>query len=259
MKQSIDDPQGYILKLRPLYIELFREAHAIVGNLELAEYTLKKAVYEAYLRRNEWRERMSFREGLQQTVRMVALSELGNIRSVGSFDGDWTPPEPAGEITSEQKTLYARLMRESDELVRTLMLYYGCGLRVSQIAQIMDEKPADVKEALFRFRRRLERSRVSHGGDRHVMEDSLERLLIMLLCAHSDDVPDSGVVFRAFERDADTAPRARKPVSHVLAALLICVGALLCALMFWLVAVLIEPANPMSLPANAPAQTEAAR
>lgn len=256
LKPTIDTPSGYIEKLRPIYVELFRMAHVIVGNLELAEYVLRKAVYEAYRRRGEWRERMSFAEGLQQTVRMVGLAELQSIRAVGSFESDWAPPELPPDADPDQRALLSRVQRESPELVRELMLYYGCGLKVSQIAQIMAEKPTDVKDALFRFRRRLERSRAHfQKGAKHAMEDQLERLLLALLGMPGEDVPDSGVVFRAFERDADAAPRARRPVSHLIAGLLVVAGALVCALMFWLVAVLIEPVNPLSIPANAPAQT----
>lgn len=240
-----------------MYVELFRMAHVIVGNLELAEYVLRKAVYEAYRRRGEWRERMSFEEGLQQTVRMVSLTELQSIRAVGSFESDWAPPELPPDADQDQRALLARVQRETPELVRALMLYYGCGLKVGQIAQIMDEKPSDVKESLFRFRRRLERSRVHfQQAAKHAMEDQLEHLLLTLLGVPGEDVPDSGVVFRAFERDAHAAPRARKPISHIVAALLVIGGALVCALMFWLVAVLIEPTNPLSIPATAPAHVE---
>lgn len=255
MKPSIDTPSGYIEKLRPMYVELFRLAHAIVGNLELAEFVLRKAVYEAYNRRVEWRERMSFAEGLTQTVRMVALNELSSIRSVGSFENDWVPPEIPFEASIDQRALMTRVLREPPTLIRELMLYYGCGLKISQIAQVMGEKPAEVKEALNRFRSRLERSRM-HKGGKHVMEDSLERLLILLLQSSDDDIPDSGVVFRAFERDADASPRGRMEIGRALAIGLVSLGALVCALMFWLVAVLIEPMNPAALPAAEPAITQ---
>lgn len=254
MKQSIDDPQGYILKLRPLYIELFREAHAIVGNLELAEYVLKKAIYEAYLRRGEWRERMSFREALGQTVRMVALAELAHIKGVGSFDSDWQPPVPMEDISSDQRQLYARLMRESTSLVRMLMLYYACGLRINQIAQVMATRPGEVRDALVRFRSRLERSRIKFGkSPKHQMEDMLEQLLLAMLQATDEDVPDSGPIFRAFERDAEGAPRARLSKSRVVATVLISLGAIVCAILFWVVAIIIDnhPVQPSAGPGAA--------
>lgn len=244
MKRSIDDPQGYIAKLQPIYIELFRTAHAIVGNLELAEYVLKKAIYEAFLRRGEWRERMSFREGLSQTVRMVALIELQNILSVGSFDSDWALPELDPEsLAPEQKLIYARLARESLELNRVLMLYYGCSLRISQIAQVIGKRPSQVRDMLYMFRSRLERSRLRFGEAKHAMEDSLERLLISMLQMPGDEVPDSGMVIRAFERDADAAPKARRSAGRIVAVVLCSLGAVACALLFWLVAVLMEPGS----------------
>lgn len=243
LKRSIDEPQGYIEKLQPLYNELFRTSHAIVGNAELAEYVLKKAIYEAYQRRNEWRERMSFREGLHQTVRMVALSELQNLRDAGSFDTDWEPSQPQQELTAQQRRVYQRLMRENAEMIRALTLYYACGLRVTQIAQVMRQKPQQVRDTLYMFRRRIERSRQAEQGGKHTMEDSMEQLLVMMLQSDGEDVPASGPIFRAFERDAAAAPKPRRSVGRIVAISLCSVGALLCAALFWLVAILMEPST----------------
>lgn len=259
MKPTIDDPQGYIAKLRPCYTELFRTAHAIVGNAELAEFVLKKAVYEAWQRRGEWRERMSFREGLSQTVRMVALAELQSIRSVGSFERDWSllTPDPAA-LTPDQRQIMTRLQRESPDLNRALMLYYGCGLRIGQIAQVMNKKPAQVRDMIYMLRTRLERSRMRIGGGKHLMEDNLERLLLAMLQQSGADVPDSGVVLRAFERDAAAAPKPRRSAGKIVAAAFIAAFAIVCALLFWLVAILMEPsARPVQDTALA-AQTQAA-
>lgn len=256
MKPTIDDPQGYIAKLRPCYTELFRTAHAIVGNAELAEFVLKKAVYEAWQRRGEWRERMSFREGLSQTVRMVALTELQSIRSVGAFDNDWSLLTPdAATLTPDQRQILTRLQRESPDLNRALMLYYGCGLRIGQIAQVMFKKPAQVRDMIYMLRTRLERSRMRIGGGKHLMEDNLERLLLAMLQLEGDDVPDSGVVLRAFERDAAAAPKPRKSAGKILAAAFIAVGAIVCALLFWLVAILMEPNTLPAEDATPTAQT----
>ena len=53
MRSKDGDPAAYLQRLRPLYVELFRMAHAIVGNVELSEYVLRSAIVEAYLRRRE--------------------------------------------------------------------------------------------------------------------------------------------------------------------------------------------------------------
>lgn len=64
MKRSIDEPRGFIERVRPAYDGLFQCAYVLTGNLELAEYVLRSALLAAYLRRGEWRERMSFQEGV---------------------------------------------------------------------------------------------------------------------------------------------------------------------------------------------------
>lgn len=41
MRPNLDDPQGYQVRLKPLYGEMFRAAYAIIGNRDLAEFVLK--------------------------------------------------------------------------------------------------------------------------------------------------------------------------------------------------------------------------
>ncbi len=240
MKRTIDDPQGYIDRLRGMYVELFRTAHAIVGNLELAEYVLKRAIFEAYLRRNEWRERMGFREGLSQTVRMVAINELQAIRGVGDFEFDWTMDALCGGQLA-QDALCARLLRENERTQRITVLYYGCNLRVAQIAQVMRLKPALVRDELTRLRTRLSRGGKWRAQGRHALESALETLAAQMLNQPGEEVPDAGQVYRAFERDAAGSPRARRSAGRIVAAVLCVLGALCCAALFWLVAVMFEP------------------
>ena len=255
MKIGIDEPQAYLSELAPIYTELFRESHAIVGNAELAEFVLKKATYEAWQRREEWQERMNFHEGLAQTVRMVALVELSSIKQIGSFELDWQLPvlDPQ-DISADQRQILTKLMREPLELTRALMLYYACGLRIAQVAQVLGKKVPQVRDMLYLFRTRLERSR-QRSGSKHLMEDNLERLLLSMLAADTGDIPDSGALFRAFERDAAFAPKPRMSKGKIFAAILGALGALLCALVFWVLAILMEPGT---LPPPAPDPTPAA-
>ena len=248
MKPGIDEPQAYLSKLAPIYTELFRVAHTIVGNGELAEYVLKKATYEAWQRRSEWQERMSFSEGLGQTVRMVALVELQNIKHIGSFELDWQlPPIDPQDVSADQRQILSKLSREGPELTRALMLYYGCGLRISQIAQVLGVRAAAARDMLYMFRTRLERSR-QRMGDKHHMEDNLERLLLAMLSLVAEDVPDSGALFRAFERDVAFAPKPRLSKGRVMGIILGALGAILCAVVFWVFAILMEPDMPVVEP-----------
>ena len=256
MKTGIDEPQVYLGKLAPLYIELFRAGHSIVGNAELAEFVLKKAAYEAWQRREEWEDRMSFAEGLGQTVRMVALSELQSIKGVGSFDKDWQLPQvDEQQLNAEQRHILTKLNRESPELLRALILYYACGLRVGQIGTVLGLRTGQVREMLYMFRTRLERSRL-RSGSKHMMEDNLERLLQLMLATDGPDVPDFGPLFRAFERDAALAPKPKLLKSRIAGLVLGGIGAVICGVAFWLVAVLMD-GGAAPIPPDPPAQIEA--
>lgn len=238
MKQAIDNPQVFAQKLRPLLPELFRTAHAITGNMELAEYVLRRALREAYLRRDEWRERMSFRDGLAYTVRHVAMVELKAIRGVGRYENDWRTGEPTGTLEPAERAIFDRLRREPMRVCRAMVLSYGCAFKPSQVAQVLQISPGEARALLTRLKSRVGRS--MRGRD---LDDQLERLAHRLLEYEDEDLPDSGVVLRAFERDAQGKEHARPRFRHAIARSLVVLGAILCALLFWLMAILLEPGN----------------
>ncbi|MDO4549402.1 MAG: hypothetical protein Q4D04_15030, partial [Clostridia bacterium] len=239
MKRSIDTPLGYLERLKPLYVSLFRMAHAIVGNLELAEYVFKSAIVEAFLRRGEWRDRMGFQDGLTHTVRAVALVELKAMRQAGSFDEDWELPLADGE--GQADGLYAKIIDESDMIKRMAMLYYGCDLTPRQLGMVMNMRPSDALRRMNRLQSRLLRS--SRGVARGQMEMLIEKKMMELLARPGDDVPEMGAVFRSFERDVDGAQKPRASAGRVVATVIKAVGAVVLALAFWLLAALIEPSN----------------
>lgn len=256
----MEEPGGYLQRLRPIYVRLFRMAHAIVGNLELSEYVLRSAIVEAYLRRKEWQGRMGFQEGLEHTVRGVALVELKRMRAAGSFELDWQMPAALAPEGMVPQTLWGRLQRESDTTQRIALLYYGCGLTQRQIAQVMRMYAPDVSGRLRRLGSRLLRSaRLSGQRGRRVLENHLEALMLGALSQPGEDVPEAGAVFRSFERDVEGAKRPRASAGRVVATVLKVVGALVLAAAFWLVAVLLEPTiSAPSGPTDAQTQTEIA-
>ena len=259
MKRQADEPARYLQGLKPIYVRLFRLAHAIVGNLELSEYVLRSAIVEAYLRRKEWQGRMSFQEGLEHTVRAVALVELKHMRLAGAFEEDWALPAcpPPGGATPQ--LLLGRLLRESESTQRVAMLYYGCGLTPRQIAQVMKMRSADVSGRLRRLASRLSRSaRLSGQHGRRVLDSQMEKLMLSALEQPGADVPEAGAVFRCFERDVDGASRPKASAARVAATVLKVAGALILAGAFWLLAVLLEPSLSSRSPSDAPSPTQIA-
>ncbi len=251
MRAGEGDSAAYLQRLRPLYVELFRMAHVIVGNGELSEYVLRSAIVEAYLRRREWQGRMGFQDGLEHTVRSVALVELKRMRAAGSFELDWTlPPCPSPQQPVDQN-LHGRFLRESEATQRIALLYYGCGLTNRQIAQVMRMGAAEVSGRLRRLCSRLSRSAHLTGQrGRRTLESHLEKLALSALNQPGEDVPEAGAVFRSFERDVDGAARPRPTAGRVLAAVVKVAGAVLLAAAFWLLAVLLEPSLSGVLPAD---------
>lgn len=245
-----DDPASYLERVGSIYVSLFRMAHAITGNREIAAYVFRSAIVEAFLRRKEWQGRMSFQDGLERTVRGVALAELKRIRAAGRFEVDWVLPEPAVQGSAlTRQALLRHLEKESDGIQRIAMLHYACQLSHRQIAQVMQMHTAEVSGKLHRLNSRLLRA-LKLGGQKGMrsLEDHLEALLLSALNREGEEVPEPGVVFRSFERDVMGATRPRTSLSRVMIALLKLLGALVLAALIWLLAVLLEPSPETAAP-----------
>jgi DNA-directed RNA polymerase specialized sigma24 family protein len=237
MKRSIDDPHSFIERVRPVYDELFQCAYALTGNLELAEYVLRSALLEAFLRRCEWRERMSFHEGIAYALRAVALTELKRIRAVGGYELDWSLPAGAN-LTHDEAALRDRLSRESVRTQRVTLLLYGCAMKPTQAAQALSLSVPGIREAQRRLISRFQRA-LRLG--RREMESRMESLSEKLLSSPCADAPGCGEMLRAFERDAQGQASRKTSAGHVAGMTFLIAGALLCAILFWLLTVLLEP------------------
>ncbi len=248
MKRSIDNPHGFIERVRPMYDELFQCAFALTGNLELAEYVLRSALLEAYLRRGEWRERMSFHEGIAYALRAVAMTELRRIRAVGGFEVDWTLPEGVN-LTGEEMALRSRVEREPLRTQRLMLLTYGCAMKTSQTAQALSLSVPGIKEGQRRLLSRLQRA---SGLGRREMEARMETLSEKLLASPCPDAPACGQMLRAFERDAEGQTGRKASAGRVASVTFLFIGAILCALLFWLLTVLLEPRSASPLPSPSP-------
>ncbi len=250
MKRSIDNPAGYLERLRPLYVRLFRVAHMIVGNLELSEYVLRSAIVEAYLRRGEWQGRMGFQDSLTHTVKTVALVELKGMRAAGSFETDWTFPVPELSDASQQ-ALLSKLLREEGPTPRIALLFYGADLGVKQIAQALELRVGDVSARLRKLDSRLMRSlRLKGRRAEKTLDEAMELLCRAALSVPGEDVAEMGAVFRSFERDVDGAKKPRASTARIAGTALKALCALVLAALIWLMAVLLEPKTVHTPPAT---------
>lgn len=248
MKRSIDEPRGFIERVRPAYDGLFQCAYVLTGNLELAEYVLRSALLAAYLRRGEWRERMSFQEGVFYALRVVALTELRRIRAVGGYEVDWALPSGADLLPAES-ALLGRLERESVRTQRLMLLLYGCGLKANEAAQALSLSVPGVREAQRRLLSRL--MRASKMGRRET-EARLESLSDKLLAVPCLDAPAFGMVVRSFERDAHGQTDRKASAARVAGTAFLAAAALLCAVLFWVLTVLLEPRTVTPATTSAP-------
>ncbi|MGJ4851146.1 RNA polymerase sigma factor [Bacillota bacterium Meth-B3] len=256
MKRPIDEPSGYLGRLRPIYVRLFRTAHAIVGNLELSEYVLKSAIVEAWLRRGEWQGRMGFQDSLMHTVRTVALVELGGMRGAGAFEVDWVFPEPMLDDAAH-RALLERLLRENGATQRVALLCYGADLSARQIAAVMQMRAGEVSARLRKLNSRLSRA-LKQGGRRGkpALEAQMEALCRAALGTPGEDVPEPGAVFRSFERDIAEARKPRASAGRVVGAVVKALLMLILAAAIWLMAVLLEPNVNRRAPRNTPPPTQ---
>ena len=249
MSKTYDDPNGYLERLKPMYTRLFRVAHAVVGNLELSEYVLKSAIVEAYLRRGEWQGRMGFQESLLHTVRTVALVELKGMRQAGTFESDWTFPMPTHIEDAHMNLLLNRISREPEAVLRIALLYYGCDFTLKQIAVIMEMRLADVQSRIRKLSSRITRAmkiRARQGS--MSFEERMVSLMTEVLLTPGEDVAEMGVVFRSFERDVEGAQRPRTSVWRFVDVGLRVIAVLFLVVVFWLIAVLMQPTGPMRMP-----------
>lgn len=249
---AVDSVQRYIEKLRPLCGELYRRAHVIVGNSDIAEFVLQNAIAEAYARKKEWQGKIGFREALTSSVREEALDELNRAMESGSYERD---PDDVmarslyGELPLEtadaaQQQLASRILREKPYLQRALMLKYGCGLSTKEIAFVLQTRHKEVSDALRLFAIRMDRALKKQNGPKGVLERRLVQLSEEALRRPGGDIPDVGTIFQFFDESMEKEKKAGARVGRAVRGILLALGALLCAFLFWLIAVLLEPHTP---------------
>ena len=245
MQQNPDAMRAFFSRVTPALPELFNMAYAICGNYDLAEYALTSTLIEAW--NGESHGGMGFREGLRNTLRRVAWeAALGERGSAAEKTWD-ALAEESGDI------LMRLLAAESAETRRVVALRYGCGFAPARIARLTGLSPARAKELLDRFGRAA--ARKLPVQERRRAEVRLMKAVRREFERAGEDMPSPGLIYRSFEAETAQARRPRhlagRIVKRVMAALL----AVLCALLFWLAAVLIQP-SPAQEPSVIAAEAE---
>ena len=226
-EQTSEALRAWFKRVEPLYPELFNTAHVICGNYDQAEYALRSAILEVYLQNTEGG--MGFRERLRAAIREEAVSAAADADDA---EFTWAGFADAGD------PLTRLACREDIETQRLLMLRHGVGMSPGRIAQLTGLSARYVRETLNRFEVRCRRSLAAR--ERGHFEAEFTRAARRQLGAKAG-VPLPSGVYRAFEAEASRAQPQEHRVTRIIYRLLVVIMALLCAALFWLFAVLVQP------------------
>ena len=232
MQQTSEALRTWFSRVEPMCPELFNAAYAMCGNYELAEQTLCAAVVELWLQGVA--PGMGFRERARSILRDEAFSTMTSPQARGA-ELTW-PGLP--EIRADSAVLH-QARQEKVELQRLLLLRYGCGLSVRSICELVDIAPARLRTLLEHFESRCRRS--LSGSDRNRVESLITQACQQLLTQGRSGVPAASRVYRAFEAEASRSEAATHRLPRILGRVLLTAMALLCAALFWLFAVLVQP------------------
>ena len=233
MPVTVDERQDYVNRLRPLANGLFNTTHTIVNNCELAEYVLQSAILDAFLERKKWRETMGFKDGLMRAVRLRSLLEIKKLQSA---DADWRGI--GGEAASGDRLL-EYISEQSLQLQRSVVMRYGCGMSVKQMSEILDLPPEEIRGDIRKFILKLEKNNAQYALSQSV-ERELAIRLTRFLYRPGSAAFDPNAMLRAFEMGLESRHMPKKIVSKTIRYLLLGLGTLICIVLFWVIAVLIE-------------------
>ena len=228
-EQTATALRAWFRRAEPICPELFNTAHAVCGSYEQAESALRNALVEVWLQSAEGGI------GLRERLRGVLLEEALRLAREDDTDAEFDWP---GLRDGEDDPFLRLAVRENVDTQRLLMLRYGVGLSPSRIAAVTDLSGGQVRAALNRFEARSRRKLTRQQRAR--FDASMERALRGQL-ASREGIPHPAAVYRAFEAEASNLQFSEHRISRVFYRLLVVALALVCAALFWLFAILVQP------------------
>lgn len=234
MKKTNDAIRTYSERLQPQIRLFYRAAHAITGSRRLAESVLSNAVLNAYLNRSDWRERMSFREGVLRAVFLEACDQLSR-----EPDADWDWTGLVSE-TEEYHPLIDLLTTEPPEAQRTMLLRYGCNLSAKEIGMLTGRLPEKVREQLSRCQVRAERELHAKDVNFKPFERYAAKELRLWLNRENSEPIDVGYFLSTFEKDAAGTRQPRRVAAQIIRTIFAILGSVILAIGVWLIAILME-------------------
>lgn len=239
-----DEFRVYFSRVKPVYRELFNMAHAICGNYEMAEYALQCAILECYQKSGRIKSRVGFRENLRNILMRIAV---GQSLLLDGIELTWDDLRADAIDGAQGDFILTMASEESLDARRILMLRYGCGIRPGQIAKLMNTAPAQVSRTLERFEKRI--SRRLPLRERARVENRIAQTARAQLTAPTAGTPDVGTVYRSFEAEAMQVTKPRGRISRIVSAVITGILVLFCAVIFWVIMVLLQPPE-METPAQ---------
>lgn len=227
-------PQTFVERARPLLGPMYHSALLITDSAEQAENALKRALLEVY-REQDAPDKRALREQLKKAVQEQAFACVHDLPLSGAQQGDWHGEGVSAVVDDPVlSALASRFAMEERELQRYLLLRCGLSLAHARAAEAAGMDSAQAKEAYSRFRARAAGART----------EAFERTLAQMcrkIVEEGAAAPDMSAVCRAFERDAVLSARGKKKKRNFFAYILCTLGIALCMLLFWLIAVLMQP------------------
>ena len=248
MQQTSEALRGWFRRVEPMVPELFNAAYAMCGNYDLAEQALCSAVVSLWLQGVA--PGMGFRERARSSLREEAFDVMASPQANGAeFTWPGLPePEPGDPVSLQVR-------QEKAELQRLILLRYGCGLSVRSIGALTGVPSARLRTALERFETRCRRC--VNAADRGRVEALIVQCCQQALTRSRADAPSAARVYRAFEAEASRSEAVSHRLPQILGRILLLAMALLCAVLFWAFAVLVQP-ETATLPSPSPAAETAA-
>lgn len=230
MNAQSEEIRLYFARVRPLYNELFSMAHVICGNYEQAEYALSSVILAGWNNRRHFRSERGFRENMRADLRRIALAQTHE-----NAEMTWEP-RPAQDEDGMAPSLAS--IQEDTEVVRAVMLRYGCELSVREVARVTGRTRRQTEQLLNRFLRRFRRRQDDHSAKPEALIQEMCREEL----ACEAEAPDIGAVFRTFEAEATQNYRPGKRLAGRVAAFCAYIALiLLLACAIWLCSALIRP------------------